>query len=146
MLSTFTFNKRLLSSSSLFAIRVVWSAYLRLLIFLLAVLIAACDSTSLVFHMMYSAYMLNAQGNNMQPWLILSQFWTSPLFQGNGNPLQYSCLENPMDGGAWWATVHWVAKSQTRLSDFIITITVVPCQVLTVPSWPACRFLTLACS
>ena len=36
----------------------------------------------------------------------------------NGNPLQYSCLENPMDGGAWWAIVHGVAKSQTRLSDF----------------------------
>ena len=32
---------------------------------------------------------------------------------GNGNPVQYSCLENPMDGGAWWATVHGVAKSQT---------------------------------
>ena len=40
----------------------------------------------------------------------------------NGNPLQYSCLENPMDGGAWWATVHGVAKSQTRLSDFTFTI------------------------
>ena len=38
--------------------------------------------------------------------------------EGNGNPLQYSCLENPMDGGAWSATVHGVAKSQTRLSDF----------------------------
>ena len=38
--------------------------------------------------------------------------------EGNGNPLQYSCLENPMDRGAWWATVHGVAKSQTRLSDF----------------------------
>ena len=36
---------------------------------------------------------------------------------GNGNPLQYSCLEDPMDRGAWWATVHLVAKSQTRLSD-----------------------------
>ena len=35
---------------------------------------------------------------------------------GNGNPLQYSCLENPTDRGAWWATVHGVAKSQTRLS------------------------------
>ena len=33
--------------------------------------------------------------------------------EGNGNPLQYSCLENPMDGGAWWATVHGVAKSRT---------------------------------
>ena len=38
--------------------------------------------------------------------------------EGNGNPLQYSCLENPMDGGAWWATVHGVAKSRTGLSDF----------------------------
>ena len=38
--------------------------------------------------------------------------------EGNGNPLQYSCLENPMDGGAWWATVHRVAKSRTQLSDF----------------------------
>ena len=38
--------------------------------------------------------------------------------KGNGNPLQYSCLENPMDGGAWWAAVHGVAKSRTRLSDF----------------------------
>ena len=37
---------------------------------------------------------------------------------GNGNPLQYSCLENPMDRGAWWATVHGVAKSRTRLRDF----------------------------
>ena len=37
--------------------------------------------------------------------------------EGNGNPLQYSCLENPVDGGAWWATVHGVAKSWTRLSD-----------------------------
>ena len=43
--------------------------------------------------------------------------------EGNGNPLQYSCLENPMDGGAWWATVHGVAKSQTRLSDFTFTFT-----------------------
>ena len=41
--------------------------------------------------------------------------------EGNGNPLQHSCLENPMDGGAWQATVHRVAKSQTRLSDFTFT-------------------------
>ena len=38
--------------------------------------------------------------------------------EGNGTPLQYSCLENPIDGGAWWAAVHGVAKSWTRLSDF----------------------------
>ena len=38
--------------------------------------------------------------------------------EANGTPLQYSCLENPMDGGAWWATAHGVTKSQARLSDF----------------------------
>ena len=41
--------------------------------------------------------------------------------EGTGNPLQYSCLENPMDGGAWWAAVHGVAKSWTQLSDFTFT-------------------------
>ena len=41
--------------------------------------------------------------------------------EGNGTPLQYSCLENPMDRGAWWVTVHGVAKSRTRLSDFTFT-------------------------
>ena len=40
--------------------------------------------------------------------------------EGNGNPLQYSCQENPVDRGAWWATVDGVAKSRTRLSDFTI--------------------------
>ena len=43
------------------------------------------------------------------------------LGEGNGTPLQYSCLENPMDGGAWWVAVHGVAKSRTRLSDFTFT-------------------------
>ena len=43
------------------------------------------------------------------------------LGEGNGTPLQYSCLENPMDGGAWKATVHGVAERQTRLSDFTLT-------------------------
>ena len=41
--------------------------------------------------------------------------------EGNGNPLQDSCLENSMEGGVWWATVHGVAKSWTRLSDFAFT-------------------------
>ena len=49
--------------------------------------------------------------------------WEDSSGEGNGNPLQYSCLENPMDGGAWWATVHGVAKSRTRLSDFTFTFT-----------------------
>ena len=50
--------------------------------------------------------------------------WTAsaPGGEGNDTPLQYSCLENPMDGGAWWATVRGVAESQTRLSDFTFTL------------------------
>ena len=53
---------------------------------------------------------------------IIVQFWRSDG-EGNGTPLQYSCLENLMDGGAWWAAVHGVTKSQTRLSDFTFTST-----------------------
>ena len=41
--------------------------------------------------------------------------------EGNGTPLQYSCLENPMDGGAWWVAVHGVVKRWTQLSDFTFT-------------------------
>ena len=43
------------------------------------------------------------------------------LGEGNGTPLQYSCLENPMNRGAWWAAVHGVAKNQTQLSNFTFT-------------------------
>ena len=67
-LSSFTFLKRLFSSSSLSTIRVVSSAYLRLLIFFLAVLIPTCYLSSQAFCMMYSAYNLNKQGDNIQPW------------------------------------------------------------------------------
>ena len=65
-LSYFTFIKRLFSSSSLSVIRVVSSAYLRLLIFLLAILIPACASSSPAFLTMYSAYKLNKHGDNIQ--------------------------------------------------------------------------------
>ena len=43
------------------------------------------------------------------------------LGEGNGTPLQHSCLENPMDGGAWWAAAHGVTEGRTRLSDFTLT-------------------------
>ena len=65
--SSFTFIKRLFSSSFLSATRVVSFAYQRLLIFLLAILIPACDSSSLASCMMYSTYQLNKQGDNIQP-------------------------------------------------------------------------------
>ena len=51
--------------------------------------------------------------------------------EGNGNPLQYSCLENPMDRGAWWATVHGIAKSRTWISDFTFTFTLHPINLKT---------------
>ena len=54
----------------------------------------------------------------MQETQVRSLGWEDSPGEGKGNPLQYSCLENPMDRGAWWATVHGVAKSRTRLSDF----------------------------
>ena len=67
-LSSFTFIKRLLSSSSLSAIRLVSSTYLTLLIFLKPILIPACASSSPAFLRMYSAYKLNNQAENIQPW------------------------------------------------------------------------------
>ena len=67
-LSSFTFIKKLYSFCLFSAIRVVSSAYLRLLIFLLTILIPACASSSPAFLMMYSEYKLNKQGNSIQPW------------------------------------------------------------------------------
>ena len=51
----------------------------------------------------------------------LLSFIQSHSGEGTGDPLQYSCLENPMDGGAWWAAVHGIEKSRTQLSDFTFT-------------------------
>ena len=95
-LSSLTLIETFSSSSSLSATRVVSSAYLRLLIFLPAILIPACASSSPAFHMIYSAYKLKNRCDNIQPWCI---------------------------------------------SFFIWNQSVVPCPVLTVVSWPACRFL-----
>ena len=77
-LSSFTFIKRLFSSS-LSAIRVVSPVYLRLLIFLPAILIPPCASSSSAFHMMYSAYKLNKQGDNIQPWCTPFLIWNQSL-------------------------------------------------------------------
>ena len=78
-LSSFTFIKRLFSPSSLSAIRVVSSAYLRLLIFFLAILIPACASYSPAFLMMYSAYKLNKPGDNIQPWRTPFPIWNQSV-------------------------------------------------------------------
>ena len=78
-LSSFIFLKRLFSSSLLCAISVVSSAYLRLLIFLLAILIPACASSSPAFCVIYSSYMLNMQGANMQPWCTPFSIWNQSV-------------------------------------------------------------------
>ena len=77
-LSSFTFIKRFFSSS-LSAIKVVSSAYLRLLIFLPEILIPAYASSSLAFQMMYSAYKLNKQGDNIQPWRTPFPIWNQSV-------------------------------------------------------------------
>ena len=90
-LSSFIFIKRLFSSSSLSAKTVVLSADLRLLIFLLVILIPAYASSSLAFHMMYSAYKLNKQSDNTQPWRtpsVLTLSWRSWM--------------SPQDDSLWW--------------------------------------------
>ena len=74
----------------------------------------------------YSDYILNSRSLLSLQGVILEKQYFYSLHKldnrkGDGTPLQYSCLANPMDGGAWWATVHGVAKSQTRLSDFTFT-------------------------
>ena len=78
-LSCFIFIKRLFSSSLLSAIRVVSSSNMRLLVFLLAILIPACASFRPAFLMIYSAYKLNKQGDNIQPWITLFPIWNQPI-------------------------------------------------------------------
>ena len=68
----------------------------------------------------YPKHMLSLYYENKFP-VIYPNTITNGFREGNGTPLQYSCLENPMDGGAWWAAVRGVAKSQIGLSDFTFT-------------------------
>ena len=79
LLFHFTFIKRLFHSSSLSVIRVVSSAYLRLLIFLPAILILPCAPSSPEFYMIYSPYNLNKQGDNIQPWHTPSPIWNQSV-------------------------------------------------------------------
>ena len=115
-LSSFIFIKRLFSSSSLSAIRVVSSAYLRLLIFLLAILIPACASSSLAFRTIYSAYTLNKQGDNIQPWHtpfpILNQSIAPCLVLTVASWPAYRFLRRQVRW-FWQNMVHWRREWQT---------------------------------
>ena len=96
--SYFTFIKRLFSSSLLSAIRVVSSAYLRLLIFLLEILISASDSLSPAFQMMYSAYKLNKQDDNKQPWHTPFFVWNQSSVAGS-NCCFLTCIQIFQEAG-----------------------------------------------
>ena len=63
--------------------------------------------------------------------------------KGNGNPLHYSCPENSMDGGTWWATVHGVTKSRTRLSDFTFTFSILAWKLLWTEESDRLQFIRL---
>ena len=74
-------------------------------------------ATLLAFALLHGGSEVKASACNAGDLGLIPRSGRSPG-EGNGNPLQYSCLENPMDGGAWWAMVLGVTKSRTRLSDF----------------------------
>ena len=113
-LSSFTFTKRLFSSSSLSAIRVVSSAYLRLLIFLPVILFSAYDLSSPTFHMIYSAYKLNKQSDNIQPWHIFCGIYPFPV-------LKQSIILCPVLTVASWLT-YWFLRRQVRWSAISISL------------------------
>ena len=107
-LSSFTFIKRLFSSSSLSATRVVSSAYLRLLIFLLAVLIPASASSSLAFLMVYSAYKLNKQGDDIQPWCTPFPIWNQSVVpMSSSNCCFLACIQISQESGqaVWYSSL-----------------------------------------
>ena len=82
--------------------------------FSVCLLLSTCMLTTILLSTCMLMTIVNIQ-------FLLIRFLAISFGEGNGTPLQYSCLENPMDGGAWWAAVHGVARSQTRLSDFTFT-------------------------
>ena len=115
-LSSFTFIKRLFSSSLLSAIRVVSSPYLRLLIFLLAILIPACASSSPAFRMMYSAYKLNNRVTIYSLDILLSQFGTSLLFQSSALTYFLTCIQVSQEAGQ----VVWYSHLLKNFTEFVV--------------------------
>ena len=94
---------------------------MRLLLFLLAILILPCDSSSPVFHMMYSACKLNKQGDSIQPWHIPFQFWTSPMFHVSVSDCCFlTCIQVSQEAGK----VVWYSHVFKNLPQFVVIHTV----------------------
>ena len=118
--SCFTFIKRLFSSS-LSAISVVSSAYLRLLIFLPGILIPACASSSPAFLMLYSAYKLNKQGDNIQPWFSPFPIWDQTVCSiSSSNCCCLTCIQISQEAGQ----VLWYSHLFQNFPQFIVIHTV----------------------
>ena len=120
-LSFFTFIKRLFNSSLLSAIRVLLSAYLRLSIFHPTILIPAGDSSSLTFHMMYSAYMLNKQGDNIQPWCTAFSILKQSLVSC---PSSISCFLTCIHISQEAIKVIWYSHLLKNLLQFVVIHTI----------------------
>ena len=119
-LCPFTSIKRLFSSWSLSAIRVVSSAYLRLLIFLQAILIPACDSSSLVFHMTYSACKLNKQGDNIQTCSTPFPIWNLSISMSGSKCCFLTCIQVSQEAGK----VVWYFHLFENFPQFVVIHTV----------------------
>ena len=120
-LSSFTFLKKLFSFSSLSAIRVVSSAYLRLLIFLPEILNPACASSSPAFLVIYSAYKLNKQDDNIQPWHIAFPIWSQSTVPWSGfNCCFLTCIQVSQEAGK----VVWYFHLFKNFPQFVVIHTV----------------------
>ena len=98
--------------------------YLRLLTFPLAVLIPACESSSLLFCKMYSAYKLNKQGGNIQPWCTPFQYWTSPLSMSSSNCCFLTGIQVSQESGkvVWYSPFfkNFQKKKKRRMFQFVV--------------------------
>ena len=119
-LCSFTFIKRLFSSSLLSAIRVVSPVYQRLLIFFLAILIPACASSSLAFHMMYSSWKLNKPGDNIHPWHSFPNLESVCCSMSSPNCCFLTCIQSSQEAGK----VVWYSHLLKNFPQFIVIHTV----------------------
>src|SRR5574337_750172 len=120
-LSSFTFIKRPFSSSSISAIRVVSSAYLRLLIFLPTILIPVCASSSPAFHVIYSAYKLNKQGDSIQTWRIPFPVWNQSIVSCPVLTVGFlTCIQISQEAGK----VVWYSHLFKNFPQFVVIHTV----------------------
>ena len=138
-LSSFTFIKRLFRSSLLSATRVVSSAYLRLLVFLLAILIPAYASSSPAFHMMYSAYKLNKQGDNIQSLCTPFLIWNQPVCCKSSSVISWPAYRylrrqvrwsgNPISDERWQPIMNTFYSSHNSLHVKCVLYPSQPCEM-----------------